>query len=299
MADKRGIVFATDRRLSCAAEFLRKKGFAVDAVCTAGDWRELSGSFSGPLPAENAPDFVLLPIRGTIDGTVALAERAADSGETAGKNAGNADLRPLLSALKPEAYVFSAVSTPYEEALPCRFVCYQRDPEFASGNAKLAAEGILWLLLTKTPRSIFSYTYDILGAGRVGRNAAKLLTDLGLRVRLVDITGAPDTVSPEEWKNSAPARVVINTAPKALIDGAVIDRWRSSGSASERDPVYIIDVATGQVGVEEKEKGAAGTVYLPAPPLPGFVAPETAGTLIAEAMLRAMDRGTAGKEQEK
>lgn len=286
---KKGVVFATDRRLSYAAAFLAEAGLEIrEAVRLPGDAVTADVPSGSWAPAET--DLVLLPIRGTVDGTIALPGGSRNAAETAGSNAGALDIGPFLTSLRRDAFVFAGVRTPYLTALPCRFCCYQSDPVFAAANAELASEGVLWLLLTKTPRSLSAYCYDILGAGRVGRAVGTKLTKLGLPVRYVDVTGAPDTLAPDAWQKTKPADVVINTAPKPLISRSLIAAWREAGAASEKDPVYIMDIATGQVGVEEDAKGMPGTVYVPAPPLPGFVAPETAGKLIAEALLRAMKK---------
>ena len=86
---------------------------------------------------------VFLPIRGTEDGSIQM-------------NGTRMDLRPLLEELKPEAKVLAGLWSDYVRFLPCSFVCYQEDLEFAAKNSLLTAEGVLHLLLRKTPRSLFS-----------------------------------------------------------------------------------------------------------------------------------------------
>ena len=139
---KRGVIFASDERLYYCGLFLQENGYEVQIVRTPEEWIPEKVRVSDL-------DFVFLPIRGTEDGSIQM-------------NGTRMDLRPLLEELKPEAKVLAGLWSDYVRFLPCSFVCYQEDLEFAAKNSLLTAEGVLHLLLRKTPRSLFSYTYDLL-----------------------------------------------------------------------------------------------------------------------------------------
>ena len=217
------------------------------------------------------------------------------------------DLRPLLEELKPEAKVLAGLWSDYVRFLPCSFVCYQEDLEFAAKNSLLTAEGVLHLLLRKTPKSLFSYTYDVVGGGRVGTAVCDLLRRLGLSVRLISHSGRKGAVPLEEWLNAGrPSDVVVNTATAPVITEAFVRTWSGSapsgvpGSApdtvsgpasgtvfSTSGPVRVFDLSSRMAGTEPAARTHENIIYIAAPPLPGLVAPESAGQLLAEAFLRS------------
>lgn len=277
---KRGVIFASDERLYYCGLFLQEKGYEVQIVRTPEEWIPEKVRVSDL-------DFVFLPIRGTEDGSIQM-------------NGTRMDLRPLLEGLKPEAKVLAGLWSDYERFLPCSFVCYQEDLEFAAKNSLLTAEGVLHLLLRKTPKSLFSYTYDIVGGGRVGTAVCDLLRRLGLSVRLVSHSGREGAVPLEEWQNSGrPSDVVVNTATAPVITEAFVQTWSGSapsgvpGTASGTPgPVRVFDLSSGMAGTEPAARTHENIIYTAAPPLPGLVAPESAGQLLAEAFLRSEEEVT-------
>ena len=284
---KRGVIFASDERLYYCGLFLQEKGYEVQIVRTPKEWIPEKVRVSDL-------DFVFLPIRGTEDGSIQM-------------NGTRMDLRPLLEELKPEAKVLAGLWSDYVRFLPCSFVCYQEDLEFAAKNSLLTAEGVLHLLLRKTPKSLFSYTYDVVGGGRVGTAVCDLLRRLGLSVRLISHSGRKGAVPLEEWQNAGrPSDVVVNTATAPVITEAFVRTWSGSapsgvpGSApdtvsgpasgtvfSTSGPVRVFDLSSRMAGTEPAARTHENIIYIAAPPLPGLVAPESAGQLLAEAFLRS------------
>ncbi len=254
-----GLIFASDERLYYCGLFLRERGYEVQIIQTPEEWdpEKVRGE---------KPDFVFLPIRGTTDGTIKLA-------------GGGLDLRAFLEGLPPETAVLAGLWSDYVRFLPCSFVCYQEDREFAAKNSLLTAEGILYLLLRKTPKSRWAYTYDVIGGGRVGTALVELLRKLGLTVRLVSHSGRDGAVSLESWQKAGdPADVVVNTATAPVITEACVRSWKKR--------VCVFDVSSGMRGTEPGAREYNGIAYCAAPPLPGLVAPESAGQLLAESFLR-------------
>ena len=284
---KRGVIFASDERLYYCGLFLQEKGYEVQIVRTPEEWIPEKVRVSDL-------DFVFLPIRGTEDGSIQM-------------NGTRMDLRPHLEELKPEAKVLAGLWSDYVRFLPCSFVCYQEDLEFAAKNSLLTAEGVLHLLLRKTPKSLFSYTYDVVGGGRVGTAVCDLLRRLGLSVRLISHSGRKGAVPLEEWQNAGrPSDVVVNTATAPVITEAFVRTWSGSapsgvpGSApdtvsgpasgtvfSTSGPVRVFDLSSRMAGTEPAARTHDNIIYIAAPPLPGLVAPESAGQLLAEAFLRS------------
>lgn len=265
---KRGVIFASDERLYYCGLFLQEKGYEVHIVRTPEEW----------VPEEvrvSDLDFVFLPIRGTTDGTIQM-------------NGTKVDLRPLLEGLKPEAKVLAGLWSDYVRFLPCSFVCYQEDLEFAAKNSLLTSEGVLHLLLRKTPKSLFSYTYDVVGGGRVGSAVCDLLRRLGLSVRLISHSGREGAVPLEEWQNAGrPSDIVVNTATAPVITEAFVRTWSGPAPSGTSGPVRVFDLSSGMSGTEPAARTHENIIYTAAPPLPGLVAPESAGQLLAEAFLRS------------
>ena len=272
---KRGVIFASDERLYYCGMFLREKGYEVRIVRDPSEWDPEK------VRAKDL-DFVFLPIRGTSDGTITLGGTRIDLG-------------PFLESLKPEAKVLAGLWTDYERFLPCGFVCYQEDPEFAARNSVLTAEGVLYLLLRRTPRSLFTYTYDVIGGGRVGSSVCDYLKRLGLPVRLISHSGREGAVPLADWQKAGrPSDVVVNTATAPVITGESVRSWSgtsavsgNSGVSGGGGPVYVFDLSSGMRGTEPAAREHENIVYCAAPPLPGLVAPESAGQLLAEAFLRS------------
>lgn len=293
---KRGVIFASDERLNYCGLFLQENGYEVQIVRTPEEWIPEKVRVSDL-------DFVFLPIRGTEDGSIQM-------------NGTRMDLRSLLEELKAEAKVLAGLWSDYVRFLPCSFVCYQEDLEFAAKNSLLTAEGVLHLLLRKTPRSLFSYTYDVVGGGRVGTAVCDLLRRLGLSVRLVSHSGRKGAVPLEEWQNAGrPSDVVVNTATAPVITEAFVRTWSGStpsggpGSASGTvsgpafrpasgpvfrtpGPVRVFDLSSRMAGTEPAARTHENIIYIAAPPLPGLVAPESAGQLLAQAFLRSEEEAS-------
>lgn len=259
---KQGVIFASDERLYFCGMYLREKGYETLIVKDPADWDP------GKVRAEDL-DFVFLPIRGTEDGTVLM-------------NGTRLDLRPLLEGLKPEAKVLAGLWSGYVRRLPCSFVCYQEDREFAARNSLLTAEGVLYLLLRKTPKSLAAYTYDVIGGGRVGTAVFELLRRLGRQVRLISHSGREGSLPLDFWQKAGrPSDIVINTATAPVITEESVRTWGGSG------PVRVFDLSSGMAGTEPAARSHENIIYFAAPPLPGLVAPESAGHLLAEAFLRS------------
>ncbi|MCC8126583.1 MAG: hypothetical protein LIO92_04200 [Clostridiales bacterium] len=259
----RGIIFISDQRLSYAADYLREAGISLTEICCAED-------FTSDVSREaDTFDFVLLAIRGSDDGTLPLGEEILQ-------------LDDFLHRLKADAVVISGVTTPYEQSLPCEYFCFQTDPSFVAGNSKITAEGILKILLDRTPKSLYAYTYDILGAGNVGTRLNILLNRLELPVRLIDARDLPDVMKFADWAESEPADVIINTVPVETITEVIVTQWKK--------PKIIVDISSREAGTADSVKTKKDITYIPTPPLPGLVAPETAGKLIQEMIIRKMTK---------
>lgn len=250
-----GAVFSSDARLEHACRMLRRGGHQVAEARNAQE----ADAILERDPAEF--DFLVLPIRAAEDGRTEL------SGQSVPVDA-------LLKGLRPGVPVFTGRRTDYLKRLSLRLYHFFEDEELARNNAALTAEGVLYLLLSRTSRSIFDYTYDLLGAGKTGEQIYALLARLGLKVRPVTRRGERGSMPYDSWRAVPPAQVVINTVPGRVVTADMLPNWTKE--------VFLLDLSSGELGADPEVKAAANLTYLAAPPLPGLVAPESAGALLAD-----------------
>lgn len=213
-------------------------------------------------------DMLLLPIRGIDgEGNIAIPGQIFPVGE-------------MLEQLKDTALVITGLQTPYLRSLQRDVLCYFDDQQVREQNARLTAEGVLYLLLKETTKSIFQQSVDLVGYGCVGKAVFELLIKLGISPRVVDketgIHNGTAILGLEEWKNTTPSQVIINSVPALVADEKTAGNWPA-------DTVFL-DVASGAVGAEETVKKSIH--YVAAPPLPGLVAEESAGRILAEYVKR-------------
>ncbi|MDD6790319.1 MAG: hypothetical protein PUE04_09480 [Lachnospira sp.] len=253
----RGVIFETDSRLGFMTQELKRDGMDVIRIRERGDLTKLQ---------EGMWDFVILPIRGTEDGTVELMD-------------GRADIRAFLQGLSGDTLLVSGVETDYEKRLPCRYVNFQKDRTVVRENSEYTAEGILYLMLRETPRSIREYSYDLLGDGNVGSAMHRMLERLGLPHRWIVKGGGEGKLALEDWQGMIPSEVVINTIPARV-------RHSCQFPAGRPGSFYILDITSGGQGAGQRVKENAHVHYVYAPPLPGLVAPASAGHLLAELLRR-------------
>lgn len=260
--NKKAAVMVSDGRMAVIARELEKDGLEVLACRTEEDLIQMKQCAS-------EWDILLLPIRG-IDGEGYSSIPGV-----------RFDMEQVMGQLKPEALVVTGLQTEYLKKLDRKILCYFEDEEVHRQNARLTSEGILYLLLKETTKSIFSQTVDIVGFGCVGQAAHELLNTLGIAQRLVDkearmTDDKEKVISLEEWKKLPPAQVIINLAPALIADSETAKDW-------PEDTVFL-DIASGALGVDEQVKEKIH--YVAAPPLPGLVAEESAGIMLTEYVRR-------------
>ena len=242
----KGAIFVSDERMKYTYQLLLELGYELDYADTAQMGRRL---------VQNNPklyDFIIAPIRGVIDGTMSI------KGESF-------EVHEFLSGLKENVPIITGFVSEYLKDKKFHTISFQEDKEFRNENGKLTAQGILKMIIEKTPKSIYSYRYDILGAGMAGLNIKEILEKLGLTVRITTHAEI------EQWKMKSPYEVIINATPVSIYQLLPLEE--------QKEEITIIDISSMRLEVDEfiKEKNIH---YYPAPPLPGTVAPQTAGELL-------------------
>lgn len=143
------------------------------------------------------------------------------------------------------------------------------DPRYLAQNASITAHCTLELALARLPITLENCPVLVIGWGRIGKCLAKLLGGLGAKVTvaarkesrrvMIDALGytscSIENIRPENF------RLIINTVPAMVLPGA-------TGTGLK------IDLASHQ--------GMTGRNVIWARGLPGILAPESSGALIAQ-----------------
>lgn len=162
------------------------------------------------------------------------------------------------------------------------------DDEFlTAGNAEITAEGAIELLLQKLPVTLSGTSVLVIGWGRIGQLLCRKLQALGARVTasarkardqgLISAMGLrPDKTGLYEHGLSG-YRAILNTVPAMVI---------SPEQALSISPSCVYLELASVPGVDPSL--ISETRFLPAGGLPGKTAPESAGILIGQTILRLL-----------
>lgn len=162
--------------------------------------------------------------------------------------------------------------------------------EVAILNSIPSAEGAIQLAMEKMPITIHSCESFVLGFGRTGMTLAQLLVAMGAKTTVIarnpaqrarasqincrtyDFSELPFLISQ--------ADVIFNTVPALIIDEPLLKR------ASPQ--ILIIDIASAPGGINFEAAKLLGIQAILAPGLPGKVAPDTAGRILARVIPRLL-----------
>ena len=151
-------------------------------------------------------------------------------------------------------------------------------------NAVPTAEGALEVAIRELPVTLFGSRVAIIGFGRIGKVLAKVLCGLGSDVTVfarkpeakawARVYGckAEDTSNMSEYLSGFVC--IFNTVPAPVLGKAEL--------YSVRHDAVIIDLASAPGGVDKGAAEETGVRVISALSLPGRVAPESAGEIIAE-----------------
>ena len=206
-----------------------------------------------------------------IDQTVTHLLLPVPSFQDDGTIRGGPPLESLLPTLPKNITILGGNLT----ALPFSTVDFLKDPYYTAENAAITAHCALTLAMQAMPRTLRNAKILLIGWGRIGKCLGEMLRSLGAELT-VAVRKASDLAlleamgycaAPSDSLNPEPYDLIINTAPTPILDGN-----RAKAGA------ILLDLAS--------SPGISGDSVLWARGLPGKMAPESSGILIAKTALR-------------
>lgn len=167
-----------------------------------------------------------------------------------------------------------------------RVIEYAEIDEIAVLNSIPTAEGALQLALEGMPITIHGSCVFVLGLGRVGLTTARLFKAVGaetwvvanrpaLRARALEMGCKPLTFGDLSGEIGR-ADLIVNTVPSLVVTADLL--------ALTKETVYAIDLASAPGGVDFQAAETLGRRTILALGLPGKVAPESAGRILASTL---------------
>jgi len=208
----------------------------------------------------------------------------------------------LLKILRPNQLVFGGNIGPELLAQATRQGFVLRDyllrAELAVANAVPTAEGALQLAMEHLPITIHGCRVLVAGFGRVGQCTAQRFQALGAKVTVCARSPAQLALAESMGYTalslnelSARSRVfdlVINTIPAPIFDRAGLEQLGSP---------LLMELASSPGGFDLEAVQTLNLHLLPAPGLPGKVAPLTAAQNLQKTIYRMLEELNFGKER--
>ena len=168
---------------------------------------------------------------------------------------------------------------------------YYAREETQVANAVPTVEGALQLAMESTDHTLHGSRCLIIGYGRIGRLLADRLLALGAEVTVaarkygdlawIQAWGCQSLRTGTRTGQLERFDLIFNTAPALILDSP---RLREI-----REDCVIIDLASAPGGVEREEAQRLNRQVIPAPGLPGTVAPRTAAAAIRDSVYQILE----------
>ncbi len=269
-----------DRRQTFSAEVLRRRGFAVVGFCN-----DVAPAKKTLADALHGAKIVVLPVPATRDGVHIF--------QTAGQTppafeevlAGMPPGAVLLGGALPPAWMAAASA----KKIPC--ADYYLGERVQLLGALPTVEGALRLAMQELPATLFGTQTAVVGYGRIGALLAEKLVALGAKTGV--LARSPAALTRAELhgaraqalgKGIPPflrdCRVLFNTVPERILDRAFLQALPKN--------CILIELASAPGGFDPDLAKEEGLRVLSAQGLPGQFYPETAGTILADAVCETL-----------
>ena len=197
-------------------------------------------------------------------------------------------LREIAALAAPDTVFFTGMAAEnFTKALSAggAAVCdYFRDEALTVKNALLTAEGVLGIILDKTPVTVWGMRVAVTGYGRVAYFICRALRSLGAEVTVYARNPAQQAKAQTAGLTTAgighlPEQahqydVIVNTVPAPVVTASAVENARKD--------CLLIETAGAPYGIDFDACKLYGKELVKAFSLPGRTAPRTAGILIAE-----------------
>lgn len=270
--DDRELIFIP--KLTSLGAEVRVVGFSTQQV------DEPSILCDTPEKAVKGADAVIMPMPGTD------AEGVIRAVYSKNKLVFDNNLAKMLTGVP----VFIGVAKPYVKDLCKRhqvpLIEIAEMDDIAILNSIPTAEGAIQIAMEETPFTIHQSRCFVLGYGRVGVTLARTLKNLGAKTYVAARSDSDLARIFEQCLEPVPynrlkdmislADIVFNTIPAVVLDADLLKQLNKK--------CLIIDLASAPGGTDFKTAEELGIKAILAPGLPGKVAPETAGKILAEVL---------------
>lgn len=169
----------------------------------------------------------------------------------------------------------------------CKILDYYTSERLSILNAIPTAEGALAIAMNELKITMFGSKCAVVGYGRIGKILSKMLKKLDSDVTVFARSEEALTWAEADGVNAVNIKkmaeyisdkhVIFNTVPSMVIDRSVLDKTKNN--------VIIIDLASAPGGVDFEYAKKTNKKVIFALSLPGKVAPETAGNIIANTVI--------------
>ncbi|MDD4168935.1 MAG: dipicolinate synthase subunit DpsA [Desulfotomaculaceae bacterium] len=205
----------------------------------------------------------------------------------------------IMALLPGRTFIFTGLAGPLLKQMTSRMnlrlIELMKLDEVAILNAIPSAEGVVQMAMELLPITIHGSLAVVLGFGRTGMTLARLLSAMGANTRVVArkpaalARVAEMNLIPVDINNMleclAEADVIFNTIPALVLTEEVL------GMVSP--DTIIFDLASDPGGTDFQAAERLGLKAVLAPSLPGRVAPKTAGRILAQPIIRFLEKKTA------
>ena len=286
--------FFLDRRLKAIAPMLIEKGYGIGiAGCTLPSGMP-DGIVLCPNPREWIPraGVVLLPLPAVRENmTVAFSEEDIPIAEVLSRMQRGS---VLLGGMLPKEVIQGA------EERGTIAQDYYGAEEVMLKNAELTAEAALYIAMQELSCALFGAKVAVVGCGRIGNALCRMLRSLGVSVTalarreasLLTAEGYGCTVRPltdDALRDlQSGYDVVYNTVPSRIFSEDVL--LPASRSPHGEKTLYV-DLASSPGGFDPVAARRLGIHLLWALSLPGKYAPDSAGRVLGEQMLKLLREG--------
>lgn len=280
-------VIGGDSRQLFAAQYLGTSGYNVTLFgCEHGNIPQ-NTSETEKIEKAMESDIIILPLPVTKNGKAINTPLSS----------GVITLKDVADRLTEKHSVFLGMGQPnFIKQLQAKagFVCdYFKIEEFTYKNALLTAEGILSIILTKLPVTVFGLKTGIAGYGRIGGFISEMLKNLGAEVTVfarnsLQLTKAEANglkiAHLKDMKNRlSEFDCIVNTVPSRIFDEDSIRNVNNN--------CLLIEAASAPYGIDPDACSKHSKTLIKAFSLPGKTAPKSAGIIIGETIKMILDGG--------